>query len=189
MTQLLQSIFGEGGKRVTPSELFAEIAGPVDPRCQAMAALWRQLCSPPGNAPADAPADARGSLPRRSDFTFERLQAIGVLGNTFVIEPIGPHAVYGTDWRYRLMGTNIAWMFGSDPTNIPFSKHFMPDEARVCIDFSNQVAASRKPVFLMGKLRSGYYSGTLETMSLPVLAPDGETIWLLGVSFAAIDKD
>ncbi|MBX3452964.1 PAS domain-containing protein [Ferrovibrio sp.] len=175
MTQFMQNAFGRTGERLETSELFREIPAPVDPRCQAMAALWVELC----------PAD---SLPARSDFTFERLQAIGVLGNTFVIEPIGAHAVYGIDWRYRLMGTNIAWMFGSDPTGLPFSEHFLPDEARVCIDFSNQVAASRKPVFLMGKLRSGDYSGTLETMSLPVLAPDGEAVWLLGVSFAAIDK-
>jgi len=181
MALSVQNVFGQTGERLYPSELFREIPEPIDSYCRAMADLWRALCPSAGAAGQD--------LPHRSDFSFERLQAIGVLGNAFVIEPIGPHAVYGMDWRYRLMGTNIAWMFGSDPTNIPFSEHFLPDEARVCIDFSNQVATSRKPVFLMGKLRSGDYSGTLETMSLPVLAPDGETIWLLGVSFAAIDKD
>lgn len=176
MDAALQNSFGDTGERFQTSELFHEIPAPVDPHCQAMAALWRELCPPDG-------------LPARGDFTFERLRAIGVLGNTFVIEPIGAHPDYGTDWRYRLMGTNIAWMFGSDPTNIPFSQHFLPDEARVCIDFSNQVAQSRRPVFLIGRLRSGDFSGTLETMSLPILAPDGETVWLLGVSFAAADRD
>lgn len=119
-------------------------------------------------------------LPRRDDFTFDALKQIGVLGHEFVIEPIEG----GRDWRYRLVGSNIVWMFGRDPTNVPFTRHFLPDEAAQCIAFSNRVTQSREPVFLRARFASAGHSATLlETMSLPVLGRGGNEVWLIGASY------
>jgi hypothetical protein len=152
----------EGGD----GDLLVEIDGPRNPLAVAMYDLWRSLAPPDG-------------LPNREDFTFERLANLGILGNCFVIEPMDG----GRDWRYRLLGSQITWLFGGDATNIPFSQHFEGEEAELCIRLSNRVAQTRKPVFLFGRFTPGNFSGTLETMSLPVLGRDGSTVWLIGASF------
>lgn len=148
-------------------ELLVEIDAPRHPGAVALYRLWQEL------------KPAEDGLPRRDDLSFERLTELGIVSNCFVIEPLDG----GRDWRYRLLGTAITWLFGGDATNIPFSKHFLPEEAELCIRLSNRVAQSRMPVFLFGRFQPGDFSGTLETMSLPVLARDGNTVWLVGASF------
>src|SRR5690606_19861324 len=97
-----------------------------------------------------------------------------------VIEPLAG----GRDWRYRLVGADIVWMFGRDVTGIPFSQHFTPAEAAKCIAFSGQVARSRQPVFLRARFASrGHSVVLLETMSLPVWSRGRSDIWLIGASF------
>jgi hypothetical protein len=161
---------GTTGERVRldpgDGDLLVEIDGPRNPGAVALYQLWQSL-------------KPENGLPLRDEFSFERLQDIGIVANCFVIESLDG----GRDWRYRLLGTAITWLFGGDATNIPFSRHFEPAEAELCIRLSNQVAQSRQPVFLFGRFQPGDFSGTLETMSLPVLARDGETVWLIGASF------
>lgn len=147
--------------------LFTEVPEPICPGARALYDLWRAL----------KPAD---DLPSRSDFTLERVQQAGVLGHFFVIEPIDD----GRDWKYRLMGVRIVWLFGRDVTNIPFTRHMFPDEAERSIALSNDVARTRQPLFLVARFVSGQHYGDLETLSLPVWSPDRSAVWLIGASFA-----
>lgn len=151
------------------------IPAPTVPGAQALYRFWQERR--PEGASALNPCAA---LPQRDDFTFDALKQIGVLGHEFVIEPIEG----GRDWRYRLVGTSIVWMFGRDPTNVPFTQHFIPEEAAQCIAFSNRVAQSCQPVFLRARFASKGHSATLlETMSLPVLGRGGGEVWLIGASY------
>ena len=149
------------------NDLFVEIPEPQHPTAAALADFWR------------ARQEAAGGLPSRDAFSPEALSRIGALGHQFVIEPIDG----GRDWRYRLLGSKIVWLFGRDTTNVAFSEHFQADEARQCIALSNQVVATRTPVFLRARFSSGGHWGTLETMSLPVWNRTGDDIWLFGASF------
>lgn len=146
---------------------FERLAAPSAPQTTALHALWRGFKD-----------DAGGAIPPRAAFTFERMGDAGLLGHLFVIEPLDG----GRDWRYRLLGSDIVWLFGSDVTRVPFSEHFAPEEARKAIALSNQVAETLEPLFLRVRFVTGDYSGELETMSLPVRAPDGEEVWLIGAS-------
>jgi len=151
---------------VSTSAVFEELAAPDGRRALKLYDLWRQV-------------KPQHDIPCRTDLSFEVLGAAGLLGHLFIIEPIDG----GLDWRYRLLGTDITWFFERDVTNIPFTRHFTPEEARVCIDLSNRVAESRTPVFLRGRIHSGHYSGLFETMSLPIWSRDRSTVWLIGGSF------
>lgn len=146
--------------------MFEELAAPVGPKARALFDLWREV-SPPGD------------LPNRTAFTFERIQECGSMGYFFVIEPMDG----GRDWRYRLVGSRITWLFGEDTTNVPFTVHFYPDEAEQCIALSNSVVSTRVPLFLRARFVSGNFSGELETMSLPVHSPDNSELWLVGASY------
>lgn len=146
--------------------VFQQLDAPQHACAVALHALWQRLCLPDG-------------IPCRTDFSFETVGDAGLLGHIFVIEPTGD----GRDWRYRLLGSEITWMFGRDVTGIPFREHFAPGEAEVCIALSNHVAETRIPVFLRGSIRSGSYSGVFETMSLPVWSRRRDAVWLIGGSF------
>ena len=149
--------------------LLLPIPAPAVPGTQALFQLWRA-----------AKGDGADDLPDRDEFSIETLKRIGVLGHEFIIEPIEG----GRDWRYRLVGADIVWMFGHDPTGTPFTQHFVPFEAEKCIAFSNQVARSRQPVFLRARFVSeGHSASLLETMSLPVWSRGRKEIWLIGASF------
>ncbi|MDF1747901.1 MAG: hypothetical protein P1V34_03400, partial [Alphaproteobacteria bacterium] len=62
-------------------------------------------------------------------------------------------------------------------------EHMLENEAQVAISISNDVAQKKTPVFLKLRLISGQHSGMFESMSLPILGRDDETIWLFGASF------
>jgi len=147
------------------SPAFQEIPEPRHPKTQALYRHWLD------HKPVEG-------LPSRGAFGFEAMHALGLMGHLFVIEPIEG----GWDWRYRLLGSEIVWMFGNDVTNVPFREHMEPREAETCITLSNRVAQSGKPMFLFARFVSGDHSGTLETMSLPVRSPDGGSVWLIGCS-------
>ena len=158
---------GSGAALLDP--VLTPLPAPVAPGTQALFRLWRE-----------AKAGGAEDIPDRDAFSIDALKRIGVLGHEFVIEPIDG----GRDWRYRLVGADIVWMFGHDPTGIPFTKHFVPFEAEKCIAFSNQVAQSRQPVFLRARFVSeGHSASLLETMSLPVWSRGRKEIWLIGASF------
>lgn len=145
--------------------LFEEMPAPRHAGAAGLHALWRWLLSAEG-------------LPRRADFTMERIAGLGLLGQFFVIEPLQG----GRDWRYRLLGSKLVWLFGRDVTGIPFSQHFFPAEAERCIALSNRVARSGRPLFLRARFASGGHAGELETLSLPIRGSAGQT-WLVGASF------
>lgn len=160
---------GSGAALLDP--LLTPIPAPLLPGTMALYRFW-QDCRHGDELP--------DTLPGREDFSIGALKRIGVLGHEFLIEPIEG----GRDWRYRLVGADIVWMFGRDPTGIPFTQHFAPPEAEKCIAFSSQVARSRRPVFLRARFASaGHSVGLLETMSLPVWNRDRTEIWLIGASF------
>lgn len=148
------------------SGVFQRLAQPQHRRAVKLHEIWQQL-------------KPEGGIPLRTDFSFERMGAARLLGHLFVIEPIDG----GRDWRYRLLGSEITGFFNGDMTNVPFSRHFQPEEAAVCIALSNMVAETRTPVFLSGSIRSGRYSGPFETLSLPVWSRSRDTVWLIGGSF------
>jgi len=124
-------------------------------------------------------------LPQRADLDFFELRPF--LPYLFIAEPIDR----GRDWRYRLLGTRLVFRFGRDSTGIPFSEHFEADGiAEDTIKISNEVAAGRRPRFFTARFSDTESSQTrLETMSLPILAPDGETVWLFGGTFFADEEE
>lgn len=146
--------------------LLEEMPTPRHAGAVGLHALWRELL----------PA---GRLPDRSAFSMERIAALGLLGQFFVITPLRG----GRDWHYRLLGSKLAWLFGRDVTGIPFSEHFFPAEAERCIALSNRAARSGRPVFLRARFVSGDHPGELETLLLPVRSPDRRETWLVGASF------
>lgn len=150
--------------------LFEELPAPVCPGAKALYAHWRSV-------------KPHNDLPTRADFGIDSVGRLGLVGNFFVIEPLDG----GADWRYRLMGSKICWLFGRDVSNIPFSEHFYPDEAQRCIALSNEVARSHQPIFLHARFISGRHFGELETMSLPVWNKDRSAVWLVGASFPTGD--
>lgn len=164
-----QADYGARSGAALLDPLLQPIQAPAVPGTQALFQLWRE-----------AQAGGAEGIPDRDAFSIEALKRIGILGHEFVIEPIEG----GRDWRYRLVGADIVWMFGHDPTGIPFTQHFVPFEAEKCIAFSNQVARSRQPVFLRARFVSeGHSASLLETMSLPVWSRGRKEVWLIGASF------
>lgn len=161
-----QGFFGVDGNRFDIPE-FKQIDAPVHPKAIALHNHWR----------ASKPA---GGLPPRSAFGFEIIHDLGLMGAFFVIEKTEAR----DDWRYRLLGSDIVWLFGNDVTNIPFREHMVAEEAEACIALSNRVAESGAPLFLFARFVSGGHFGTVETMSLPVMGPSGDDVWLVGCSLS-----
>lgn len=146
---------------------FERIEAPQGAQTRTLHALWSRFKE-----------EAGGAIPPRAVFSFERMGEAGLLGHLFVIEPLDG----GRDWQYRLLGSDIVWLFGGDVTRVPFSEHFAPDEAKQAIALSNEVARTLTPLFLRVRFVTGDYSGDLETMSLPVLGANGRDVWLIGAS-------
>ncbi|NMM44118.1 PAS domain-containing protein [Rhodospirillaceae bacterium KN72] len=139
---------------------------PQHPDATELFALWRSKCGD------------NGQLPSREDLTLKELWALRCADRSFILEPL-PDG----DWQYRLLGSRITQFYGRDVSNIPFRQHMSPDEAEASIALSNEAARDRKPVFLRMRYVGKTYSGIIETMSLPILARDGKTVWLFGASF------
>lgn len=159
--------FGQARERFDMPE-FKPIDAPIHPKAVALHSHW--LASRPA-----------GDLPPRSAFGFEVVHDLGLMGAFFVIERTEAR----DDWRYRLLGSDIVWLFGNDVTNVPFRKHMVAEEAEACIALSNRVAESGTPAFLLARFVSGGHFGSLETMSLPVMGPSGDDVWLVGCSLSA----
>lgn len=145
---------------------FEELEEPRDPGAVSLYQLWQELKPVEG-------------LPPRSAFSFERIAELGLLGQFFVIEPIQG----GEDWQYRLVGSQLRWLFGREATGRSFKQHYDPANAAERIELSNRVARSGQPIFLFARFLYRGRPGHYETMSLPVLSPDGQEVWLVGASF------
>lgn len=145
---------------------FEELSAPRHALAQSLFKLWHTV----------RPV---GDIPSRDDFSFELLAHKGLLGQVFLLEPIAA----GLDWRYRLLGTKLVWMFGHDVTNVPFSAFLRPAEATQAIALSNRAAGERQPIFLRGRYNYNGEHGEVETLSLPVWSRCGGEVWLLGGSF------
>ncbi|HLW28080.1 MAG TPA: PAS domain-containing protein [Kiloniellales bacterium] len=153
------------GVRLTRPQ-FVELEAPRSEGAVALYRLWQEVKPPDG-------------LPPRSAFSFERIGKLGLLGQFFVIEPVNG----GEDWQYRLVGSQLRWLFGRDATGRPFRQHYDELNAVERINLSNQVARSGKPIFLWARFLYRGRPGEYETMSLPVLSMDRQAVWLVGASF------
>ena len=153
------------GVRLTRPQ-FVELDRPRAAGAVALFRLWQEVKPPDG-------------LPPRSAFSFERIGELGLLGQFFVIEPLNG----GEDWQYRLVGSQLRWLFGRDATGRPFREHYDPVNAAERIALSNRVARSGQPVFLWARFLYRGRPGEYETMSLPVRSIDGQDVWLVGASF------
>lgn len=145
---------------------FEPIDAPISSDAQALYSYWRDL------TPAGGP-------PWRRQITMEDLGALGVLDSVFILEQTEDR----TDWRYRLLGTRIVQMYGSEVTNIPLREHMTPEEAELAIRLSNRVRDTRTPIFLKARFVSGDHQVPVETMSLPILGKDEDDVWLFGGTF------
>lgn len=140
------------------------IDGPTLAATQALLAYWQGKCG----------AD---SIPRRDDIV--PAEILPYLPNLVIAEPIED----GRDWLYRLVGTEVVWLGGQDPTGKRNSEVLPPDVAtRYSADF-RRGAETRKPWFAQGNFAApGLESMRFEAVGLPILARDGASVWvLLGV--------
>ncbi|MEQ8604120.1 MAG: PAS domain-containing protein [Marivibrio sp.] len=145
---------------------FEKIEAPNSADARALYAYWRGLADPP-------------ALPQRRQITMEDLSALGCLDSVFILEPTQD----GSDWRYRLLGTRIVQMYGSEVTSIPLREHMTPEEADLAIALSNHVRDTLTPIFLKARFVSGDHQVPIETMSLPILGRDEHDVWLFGGTF------
>jgi hypothetical protein len=140
------------------------IAAPTLAATQALLAYWQGKCGPAG-------------IPRRDDIV--PAEMLPYLPNLVIAEPVED----GRDWLYRLVGTEVVWLGGQDPTGKRNSEVLPPDvAARYNADY-RRGADSRTPWFAQGNFAApGQESMRFEAVGLPILARDGESVWvLLGV--------
>lgn len=131
---------------------------------QALLAYWQGKCS-------------ATDIPRRDDIV--PAEILPYLPNLVIAEPTDG----GRDWLYRLVGTEVVWLGGQDPTGKRNSEVLPPDVAtRYSADY-RRGAGSRKPWFAQGNFAApGLESMRFEAIGLPILARDGASVWvLLGV--------
>jgi len=145
---------------------FETVDAPISEDARALHAYWRGLADPP-------------DLPWRRQITMEDLGALGCLDSVFILEPTTDRR----DWRYRLLGTRIVQMYGSEVTNVPLREHMTPEEADLAISLSNHVRETLRPIFLKARFVSGDHQVPIETMSLPILGRDVNDVWLFGGTF------
>jgi hypothetical protein len=121
-----------------------------------------------------------GRLPNRREIELAELAKLGLAGNVFILEPVPGE----DDWRYRLIGTEIITHFEVDRTNMGFREYVVAERADVLIKASDDIAESREPGYFRLKPRDAAEDGLLiETMSLPILGNDGQTVMLFGGTF------
>lgn len=90
----------------------------------------------------------------------------------------------GSDWYYRLVGTGIAGRFRVDLTGKSVGEAFEPARAEQVARFYHSVAQGREPVSTKGRyLGLGIDHATVQNVHLPILGPDGRTVWILGGVF------
>lgn len=150
---------------------FEELAAPRAAGAVALYRLWQEVKPPDG-------------LPPRSAFSFDRIAELGLLGQFFVIEPLDG----GEDWQYRLVGSQLRWLFGRDATGRPFKEHYDAANAAERIALSNRAARSGRPIFLFARFLYRGRPGEYETLSLPVRSRDEQEVWLVGASFPGDHK-
>lgn len=148
---------------------FRLVSEPKHPKARLLYDRWREQ------------HHGTGDLPTRDAFHFEELGAHGLLGHVFILEPLDG----GHDWRFRLLGSKILWMFGRDVTNVPLRTAYSFEEAEYRIKLSNWVADEQIPLFLEGQHESGDDKSEIEVQALPVKSRDHTAIWLIGTAFAA----
>ena len=121
-----------------------------------------------------------GGLPRRAELRAEELLALGVITNVFLLSPVDD----SDDWVYRLTGTGISHRFKNDRTGQKFRDYLDHDNAERVIKLNADIVAAGEPRFFNLIPREVHLDWlTLETMSLPVLAPTSDDVWLFGGTF------
>ena len=101
-----------------------------------------------------------------------------LLPHIFLAEP------KNADWRYRLVGTGIAGRLKADFTGKSLRQVFEPATAKRVNKLYSSVAESRQPLSRKGRfLGLEIEHAVVENVHLPILAPDGQTPWILGGVF------
>ena len=148
-------------------ELF-EIDAPENPLAHALFELYEEKRN-----------IARG-LPFWREFELLEMVRLGLAKYIFVLEPVDA----GTDWRYRLLGTEIVSRFRIDRTGQKFRDFIDPANAEQLIQVSNRIASSGASGFFRLTPRNPEFSHLqIETMSLPIRNNTDEETWLLGGTF------
>ena len=105
-------------------------------------------------------------------------EILSLLPNVFIAEPTNG------DWRYRLAGTGIAGRVHVELTGKTLRQVFEPGTAEFARKLYASVADGTEPVSSKGRfLGLGIEDATVENIHLPILAPDGQTVWILGGVF------
>ncbi|MBT6985106.1 MAG: PAS domain-containing protein, partial [Rhodospirillaceae bacterium] len=108
---------------------------------------------------------AAQGLPFWRDFKLPELARSGLAKHVFVLEPVEGN----TDWRYRLLGTEIVARFSIDRTGETLRDFNDPEHVEHLIQISNEIAASGRPRYFRLKPHNmDLQHLQIETMSLPI---------------------
>ncbi len=103
-----------------------------------------------------------------------------LLSHLVVYEPLNG----GEDFRARIAGTSLLRRFGRDISGCKLSELFEPDAFEAQRDDMQSLLRTGKPCVLEVKASlDGYPALHFEIVALPVLAPDGQTPWILSGLF------
>lgn len=124
-------------------------------------------------------ANAAGP-PHRADLRFEELGPIAA--QLFLLEPV--HG--GADWRYSMVGNEVAAWFGGDVTGYTLAELYTPDQMSDQASSYRKVAALQKIHVTEGRIEGeDIHPLRFEVVHLPIRAgrPDNPQIWILGGIF------
>jgi hypothetical protein len=148
------------------------IAAPEMPQACALAAYYEEKVA--------AAQDQPHRLPLWSDFQLPELVQQNLASNVFVLEPVDGN----TDWRYRLLGTEIVARFAIDRTGQKLREFVDPEHVEHLIQISNEIATSGvAKYYRMIPHNMDLKHLQIETMSLPIRNNNDDETWLFGGTF------
>lgn len=117
-----------------------------------------------------------GQIPSRT--SIKPREIVKLLPNVFIAEPTGD------DWRFRLVGTSLSSYFRAELSGKTLRTIYKPETADQLTKAFDAVAARREPINMRGRfLGVGIDSHEAEGLILPILAPDGRTVFVFGGVF------
>jgi len=141
----------------------SEIAVSLGPAAQELWTAWSRLPS-------------RNFVPDRKDF--DPMTIIRILPIVSLLERTGPE-----DWVFRLVGTEIERRWGRKIAGIDFADIVSPEAAAVMRQELRHIV--EWPCGSLTQRRVEFHSGrraAIETLRLPLRAPDGRVVLILGCS-------
>jgi len=116
-------------------------------------------------------------VPRRQDFLPEEMKPH--LGDLFIVCPIEGYS----DFKYRLVGTNITALNGRDYTGMTVKEVFAvcgDQEAQEAVRAYTFVTRKQVPLRVTGGMLWASKSYiTFDSLLLPIKSPNGEECWIL----------